>query len=156
MRESKLKINTGKTSVKITTFDSIQDLTNWLDSTKITQKFNNRYNGPGSIREGRESWSGTKNYAEARELLKTGWTEKAKELESQLSKELNKKPAQVMRQKSVYDVVGGNCSVPRYLQGVPTSMIRQVRTPVKQKTVTVNYNLTFNGSVSGKKPAALW
>ncbi len=144
MRENTFRLDGSRTTAKVSTFDSIQDLTNWLDSAKITPMFASRTGGATSMREGGENWSGTNTWDEARRLMKSGWAEKAKELESQLSKELNKEPTQVMRQKSVYDVVGGNCSVPRYLQGVPTSMVRQVRTPVKQKTVTVNYNLTFN------------
>lgn len=151
MRENTFRFDGSRTTVKVSTFDFIQDLTNWLDSTRITPMFASKSGGAHSMREGDESWAGTKTWDEARRLMKSGWAEKAKELESQLSKELNKEPTQVMRQKSVYDVVGGNCSVPRYLQGVPTSMIRQVRTPVKQKTVTVNYNLTFNGNTSEKE-----
>ena len=137
---------TKKDGIKVTEFDSIQELVTYINTTKITPIFADKLNGPASLRKGKtgDDWSGTSNLEEALDLLKHGWSEKAKELEEKLTQKINREASQVVRQKSVYDVVGGNCSVPRYLQGVPTSMIRQVRTPVKQKTITISYNITFN------------
>ncbi len=142
----------GYNFAKITTFDSIQDMITYINNTPMTDQFLNKpYGGPASIRQGKKNWAGTENFEEAMELLKTGWAEKAQELNDKLTQKLNKEATQIMRQKSVYDVVGGNCSVPRYLQGVPTSMIRQVRTPVKQKTITINYNIGFDFTISAKE-----
>lgn len=147
-----MKINKNG-NIKTTEFDSISELVNYINTTKMTDQFAYKPSGPASLREGKtgDDWSGTKDLNEALDLLRSGWSEKAKELESKLTQKLNKESTQVTRQKSVYDVVGGNCSVPRYLQGVPNSMIRQVKTPVKQKTITVNYNITFNCGTTAKQ-----
>lgn len=148
-----MKVTKINDNIKVTEFNSIQDLVTYIRTTKITSIFAEKSGGPASMREGNtgDSWSGTSNLEEAMDLLKSGWSEKAKELEEKLTQKLNRVASQVTRQKSVYDVVGGNCSVPRYLQGVPNSMIRQVRTSVKQKTVTINYNITFNCGTTAKQ-----
>lgn len=142
MRSTLKKIDNNM-NVSLTEFTSLQDVENYIKNAPDVSLFKIK-----SSQKDNKSWSGTSNFEEALNLLKTGWTDKSKELEDKLNKKLNKEATQVMRQKSVYDVVGGNCSVPRYLQGVPTSMIRQVRTPVKQKVVTVNYSIAFSSSVS--------
>lgn len=136
----------GNMTISLSEFTSLQDVAQYIKNTPDVSLFNLRK--IKSSHKDSEDWSGTSNFEEALDLLKTGWTDKSKELEEKLNKKLNKEPTQVMRQKSVYDVVGGNASVPRYLQGVPTNMIRQVRTPVKQKVVTVNYSIAFSSGVS--------
>lgn len=133
-------------NINIKEFSSLQDVVSFIKNTPDT----NWLRGSSRTR-GDRKWAGTDTFEEALDLMKNGWTDKSKELEDKLNKKLNKEAAQVIRQKSVYDVVGGNCSVPRYLQGVPTSMIRQVRTPVKQKVVTVNYSIGFNANVTGQQ-----
>ena len=133
-------------TISLSEFTSLQDVIQYIENTP-----DNGYLIGSSRKTGKSSWYGTDTFEEALELMKNGWTDKSKELEEKLNKKLNKEPTQVTRQKSVYDVVGGNCSVPRYLQGVPTSMIRQVRTPVKQKVVTVNYSFTFSSEVTGQQ-----
>ena len=141
MRSTLKKID--NMNVSLTEFSSLQDVENHLKNAPDVSLFKIK-----SSQKNNKAWSGTSNFEEALNLLRTGWIDKSKELEERLNKKLNKEPTQVNRQKSVYDVVGGNCSVPRYLQGVPTSMIRQVRTPVKQKVVTVNYSIAFSSFVS--------
>lgn len=146
-----MRITRPDTNIKVTEFSSIQELVTYLNTTEMNSLFKNKAGGPASMRNNdsaHNKWAGSKSFEEAMDLLKTGWSEKATELESKLGQKLNKEASQVIRQKSVYDVVGGNASVPRYLQGVPTSMIRQVRTPVKQKTITINYNISYNAGTS--------
>ena len=141
----------------VTEFSSIQDMVTYIKTTEVNKEVfrprMNSKNGLASTRQkqNHDEWAGTDTFDEALNLLNHGWTEKAKELEDKLSRKLNKEASQVVRQKSVYDIVGGNCSVPRYLQGVPNSMIRQVRTPVKQKVMTVNYNISFNCDVTAEE-----
>ena len=50
--------------------------------------------------------------------------------------------------KNVYDVAGGHVSVPRYLVGVPTNMIRKVPVERKDKVITVVRFCAALGSVS--------
>lgn len=138
-----MKITRPTKTAKVTTFDSIQDMMNYIKVTPVTDTFKAKVGGVSSHRKDSGNWYATKDFDEALELMKTGWTDKSKELEEKFTKVVRQQTT-VTRQKSVYDVVGGNCSVPRYLQGVPTNMIRQVRKPVKEKVKTVNYNIGFN------------
>lgn len=146
----KIKKFTNGSDIKITTFDSVVEMRKYLDENPIRSEFERRRGGPASIRTASDKtkWCGSKSWNEALGLLTNGWSEKAKELETKMSHRIAQENNTTIRQKSVYDVVGGNCSVPRYLQGVPTSMIRQVRTPVKQKTATLNYNISYNCDVT--------
>ena len=132
-----MKITRPDKNTKVITFNSIQELVEHIDNTPITPAFSK---SPDSESTRNPKWYGTKNMAEARDLLRNGWADKSKELEQKFNDRVKKEATTVTRQKSVYDVVGGNCSVPRYLQGVPTAMVRQVRTPVKEKVITVNYS----------------
>lgn len=145
-----MKITRPNANTKVTTFNSIQELVNFIDNTPITPAY---AHNPESIKTNDPRWFGTKNMAEARELLRTGWVDKSKELEQKFNDKVKREATQVMRQKSVYvyDVVGGNASVPRYLQGVPTNMIRQVRQPVKEKIVTVNYCCGFSSQITDEQ-----
>lgn len=98
--------------------------------------------------KGNYSWYGTNSLEEAMDLLEHGWEEGAQNLNTELDNSLKTEQIIHTRQRSVYDVVGGNCSVPRYLQGVPTSMVRQVRQQVKQKITTLNSNICFNSKTT--------
>ena len=145
-----MKITRPDKNTKVTTFDSIQELVNHTKTAEVTKTFkNSRTILMSEKTEDRGTWYQTYDLDEAMTLLRNGWTDKSKELEKKLDIQLNKEAAPAIRQKSVYDVVGGNASVPRYLQGVPTNMIRQVRKPVKEKVVTVNYNISYNFTITG-------
>lgn len=126
-------------------FTSIQEFVEYIQKTPRITSAN------VSERTSHEyiDFCGTKDMKEALDLLKNGWTEGAQKIEKGLkAKEPEKTTVTGFRQRSVYDVVGGNASVPRYLQGVPTNMIRQVRTPVKQKIVNLYSNISFNANVT--------
>lgn len=140
------------TKTNIMEFSSIQELCEYIS----TDKYNTVFSSSSSRCSDEKNYSfcQTESLSEAVSILKTGWSEKAKEIESKLSETL-KEATPVNRQKSVYDVVGGNCSVPRYLQGVPTSMIRQTRVPVKQKVVTINKNISYACLVSADQIVAM-
>ena len=51
-----------------------------------------------------------------------------------------------MKQKTVYDVAGFQCSVPRYLQGIPTNMINKKQTQQKNKVITVNKLCSYSST----------
>ena len=147
-----MRITRPNNKIKATSFDNIQEMLNYIKTTPINEVFKSKWGGLASTRKesGISNWFGTKSFDEALELMKTGWTDKSKELEEKFTKVVRQETT-VTRQKSVYDVVGGNCSVPRYLQGAPTNMIRQVRKPVKEKVKTVNYNIGFNCSCTSEE-----
>lgn len=79
-------------------------------------------------------------FDEALEALKYGWEDGRSQLESKV-KELNLKTNEVKRLKYEYDVVGGNACVPRYLQRIPTNMIKS--NMVAKETKIINIYKTF-------------
>lgn len=147
-----MKITRPDKNTKVTTFESIQEMVNHIKTAPVNKVFENRWSLMSTAKEKHSSnFYGTETFDEALDLLTHGWVDKSKELEQKFTDRVKKESNQVMRQKSVYDVVGGNASVARYLQGVPTNMIRQVRTPVKQKVLTVNYNISFGCKTTAKE-----
>ena len=48
----------------------------------------------------------------------------------------------------MFDVVGFQASVPRYLQGIPTNMVNKKLVPIKQKVITLNKDISYNSMTS--------
>lgn len=93
------------------------------------------------------SFTGTHNYNEAENLLLHGWTEESEKLNQLLKLKL----ANTKSVKNTYDVAGFQCSVPRYLQGIPTNMINQKVVTKKQKIITITKNVSYSFYVSKEK-----
>jgi hypothetical protein len=93
------------------------------------------------------SFTGTSSYEEAVDLMKHGWDAGAEKLNKLVNAAKNV-TVEDKKRKQEYNVAGFQCSVPRYLQGVPTSMINQKTVVVKKKVVTVVKNINYNGYVS--------
>lgn len=92
-------------------------------------------------------FTGTESFGEAADLMRNGWTSKAVELNEKLKEE------NVLRDigneyKQLFDVQGFQCSVPRYLQGVPTNMISKKKVPIKQKIVTITKSISYPSRIS--------
>lgn len=113
-------------------FESIMELDNWIEKTEINRNFKSK--GRLSSIQGNYEFTGTKNYEEARDLLIHGWEEKAKELTTKLK---SKPIMNDTRSKMVYDTIGFQPSVPRYLQGVPQNMFNLKKVAIK-KTKVIN------------------
>lgn len=93
----------------------------------------------------RIEFTGTANFSEAMDLLSHGWESKAKVLTSKLPV---KKNGNGYSTKNFYSVQGFQCSVPRYLQGMPDSMIANKRVVTKNKVIDITKNVSFSGGVS--------
>ena len=87
-------------------------------------------------------WHGTKTFEEALELLHHGWAPAAEKITARLSNDQN--AITRSSQKSFYDMVGGNASVPRYIMGVPTSMINTRKVKVPEKIVVINKDICYS------------
>lgn len=144
----KLKKGNGhfKSNLFKTTFGSMSE---FVAHTSM-QEFN-RLVWPSKMSsvEGNESFTKTKSYTEAEGLLKNGWSEGAKTLTTKL-RLANAKPAPAEVMRAVNDIVGFQVNVPRYLQGIPTSMINKKRVPQKQKVVNLVKGITYAGHVSAE------
>ena len=107
----------------------------------------------GFCKKGREAskssgtpgWYGTKNWEECIDLLKNGWEDGGKTITQKL-KDVSKVDCKDTVVKQLFDVVGFQASVPRYLQGIPTSMINQKRVVQKQKVVTISKSVAFTAN----------
>lgn len=121
-------------------FGSFGEFHSYIESTP----FNSVYRNPGDRESihGSRKFAGTASYEEATDLLRNGWDYMAKELNKKLEAK-TKGMSMGTRNKMVYDIAGYQASVPRYLQGIPTSMINSKKVPVKQKVVTINKSIAY-------------
>jgi hypothetical protein len=97
-----------------------------------------------------DTFYGTKSYDEAIELFKNGWDDGCEKIIAAL-KNLPKKEETTYINKTLYDIVGFQCSVARYLQGIPTNMVNKKLTPIKQKIVTLNKEVSYNCGYSSNE-----
>lgn len=87
------------------------------------------------------------SYDEAINLLEYGWEQQAEKLTTSLKTKI----APTMKQVLSYDVHGFTPSVPRYLQGLPTSMVNVKNKPVPAPIIDVFVNLSVPARVSAEK-----
>lgn len=134
-------------------FGSIGELHNYITTKEINEAFA-KINA--SLESRISGYRGTKftmteSFEEACDLLFGGWKKGAEELSAKTEEffkgsVVSAQSAQNKR-KTIYDVAGYQVSVPRYLQGVPTSMVRTMNVPVKDKIVTINKVMGYRGDV---------
>ena len=133
----------GKNTSYIREFDSLNEFESYITNTPLNDTF--RWQKLSST-DGSYSFTQTQSYEEATKLLKDGWSSMAQDI----TKKLNVIKNQVVNehvQKILYDVVGFQASVPRYLQGIPTSMVNKKLVPVKQKVITLDKDISYNASI---------
>ena len=136
----------GKTTTYIREFDSLNSFYEYITTTPLNDTFCWKKGGLSST-QGSKQFTGTESFEEAVNLFKDGWDDMAKKLTKKLKVQPNCSVTSQV-QKTVYDIVGFQCSVPRYLQGIPTNMVNKRLTPVKQKVVTLNKDFSYNCSIS--------
>ena len=124
-------------------FNSIADVVHYIDTTERTL-FYQKYHASDNNNYG---FTGTHSMEEARELLFHGWEDGAKHLKSKLDAKVNVNN-NGYRNKAFYDIAGFQCSVPRYLQGIPTNMINNKRVVQKQKVVNITKDFGYSGATS--------
>ena len=97
-----------------------------------------------SEKENKNNWYGTASYAEAEDLLLHGWDYMAKELKSKIDVNMR---LTGHTQRPAYSVAGYQACVPRYLQGLPDSMIYSKRVLKKEKVITINKSVSYSCNV---------
>ena len=130
-----------------TEFKSLTQLEDYIENTPLNELF--RWASLPSSQENFNNWSGTKNFEEAIEILKNGYQVGIEKLMGNIKCET--KQVNDMAGKIMYDIAGFQCSVPRYLQGIPTSMINKKIVPIKKKVITLNKCIDYTGGVSAKQ-----
>ena len=133
-------------NVYITEFETITELVHFIETNEPYENFLNRETGCASLSGSYESTQ-TNNFKEAKDLLLHGWEHGTKEIKRQVDV---KQTGVFTKQKNVYDVVGYQCSVPRYLQGIPTNMINSKPVLQKNKVITINKMICYGYNVDKK------
>lgn len=142
MKESTIKNHNVTTYVR--EFDSLAEFYDYITQTPVNIAFTNQSH---SSIKGTESFTQTKSFEEAVGLFKNGWREEAIRLEKML-KDKAKDTHIKTKARPTYSVEGFQCSVPRYLQGMPDSMINRKNVPVKDKVITINKEINYNAMTS--------
>lgn len=89
-------------------------------------------------------------FDEALKALKYGWEDGRCQLESKV-KELNLRTNETKKIKYEYNVVGGNVCVPRYLQGIPTNMIKSNMVSKETKVINIYKTAPYTSLVSAEE-----
>ena len=127
-------------------FNSINDLMNFIKNTPYTPE-GKTWNSSVDTSEMTAMFTKTNSFEEATDLLYHGWESGAKLLTTKLNAR-NGSP--VAKNKTVYDVAGFQCSVPRYLQGIPTNMIQNKRVAAKTKVANVVKSFAYASTVKAE------
>ena len=133
----------GKQTSYIREFSSLNEFEAYITNTPLNKAF--QWKNLLSV-SGGYGFTQTHSYEEAIKLLKDGWRSMAQDI----TKKLNVIKNQIVEahvQKVFYDVVGFQASVPRYLQGIPTSMVNKKLVPVKQRAITLDKDISYNGGI---------
>ena len=143
MKEAKLNVG-AFVKAYVREFSSLNDFETYITNTPLNDTF--RWTKLASV-SGSEEFTGTHSYEQAVEMFKNGWQSKAEELTKKL-KVIQNQVIDAQVQKVLFDVVGFQASVPRYLQGIPTNMVNKKLVPIKQKIVTINKDISYNCGVT--------
>ena len=135
------KINSNGYKIYMEEYNSISEFIQTINSRQQNPKITSKVSKFGEY-----SFTGTHDYNEAENLLLHGWVEESEKLNEMLKLKTIKEKSV----KNTYDVAGFQCSVPRYLQGIPTNMINQKVVTKKQKVITITKNITYSACVSKK------
>lgn len=95
------------------------------------------------------SWFGCKNYEDALDMLKYGWTEKIETVKS-LANKVSTQGTENKRMSFQNSVAGFAPIVPLAIMNVPNSMMDTKIKPIKSKVVRILYNLTMSCGTSAK------
>lgn len=131
---------------KVVMFNSITEIVQFNRETERTQFYKN-YHRSDELGRSRYDFTKTNSYEEAENLLLHGWDEMAEKL----TKKINDiKCKNEYKNKTVYGVQGYQACVPRYLQGMPDSMVSSKRTVTKQKILNIVKDFGYSGATSAQ------
>lgn len=129
---------------EVVQYDSLKEFYDYLCKTPFNDAF--RWTEHSSI-TGDKWFTKTKDFDEAVHLFKNGWSEMAGKLVQKL-KVIESKTEPTMKPRTCLGVQGYQAVVPLYLMGVPNNMVTKKMVPMKQKVITLNKSIDYNGGVS--------
>lgn len=139
-----MRANQITDKTKVVEYDSLHEFYEYLIHTPFNDAF--RWAKHFSV-DGDYYFTKMRDFSEAVELFKNGWSDMATKLVQEL-KVIESKTEPTMKPKNVLGVAGYQAIVPLYLQGVPNNMIIKKMMPVKQKIITLNKSIDYKDSVS--------
>ena len=139
-----MRANQITDKTEVVEYDSLHEFYEYLIHTPFNDAF--CWAKHSSV-DGDYYFTKTRDFSEAVELFKNGWSDMATKLVQKL-KIIESKTEPTMKPKNVLGVAGYQAIVPLYLQGVPNNMVTKKMTPVKQKVITLNKSIDYNGGVS--------
>lgn len=142
-----MKVTQINTKTEIVEYDSLHEFYNYLVETPFNDAF--RWSKHSSV-EGSYRFTKTSDFNEAVQLFKEGWSDMATNLVQKL-KVIENKTQPAMKPKTSLGVCGYQAVVPLYLQGVPNNMVSKKMVPIKQKVITLNKSIDYNGGVSANE-----
>lgn len=144
-REEKMK---GKKKVINLEFDSLQEVMNYIENEKVSSIFKpDRYDLQSESKTGfAVKFTKTKSLDEAKTLLKNGWEEGAKKLVGRMK--TIKVDNRILKEITKFDVVGFQCSVPRYLMGIPTNMVQKKKVQKKEKILKIVKQISYHSGIT--------
>lgn len=132
---------TNKTEV--IEFDSLKEFYDYCVTTPFNEAF--CWSNHSSV-SGSKHFTQTENFQEAVELFKNGWSDMAGKLVQKL-KVIENQVQPNMKPKNVMSMQGYQAIVPVYLNNQPNAMLAKKMVPIKQKIVTLNKSIDYNGAV---------
>ena len=139
-----MRANQITNKTEVVEYDSLHEFYEYLIHTPFNDAF--CWAKHSSV-DGNYYFTKTRDFSEAVELFKNGWSDMATKLVQKL-KVIESKTEPTMKPKNVLGVAGYQAIVPLYLQGVPNNMVTKKMTPIKQKVITLNKSVDYSGSVS--------
>ena len=129
-------------------FDSLNEFFNWITSTPYNKHFSSPSDQHSTT--GSKWFTGTESFDEAVGFLRNGWEKGTQDITKKL-KSTGITPTFKTSTRPTYGVAGYQACVPRYLQGVPESMITRKQVSQKQKVVTLTKSVNYHGGTSIEK-----
>lgn len=130
--------------IDVAEFGSLEEFYRYCIDTPFNEVFKDASH---SSVNGNESFTGTKSFDEAVELMHNGWTDMAGKLTQKLKAAEAKQQPQ-MKPRPVRSPAGYQAIVPAYLNGDPNNMVGSKRMPVKQKVITLCKCIDYSGGTT--------
>lgn len=129
-------------------FYSIGQFYDYICKTSINDAFRWKQLSSSKVCASRDKFTGTHTFDEASVLMRNGWTDMAKRLNTKL--QATAKPAPIMQRKHVLGVSGFQPIVPLYLAGVPANMVDVRMVPVKSKIINITKSINYHCGTSAE------
>ena len=139
-----LRLKTGTVRPEnVQVFDSVSAFQHYILSTPTSRIFTGKTLQSKATDVRHVSRSQTASFDEALDLLVHGSTDLSERMTKSYNISVNSLGEKKVN-KAYFDVMGYQASVPRYLQGIPTSMVNSKRVESKQKIITVVKSISYN------------